>query len=116
MPVEITVGLIKQAMQKNGWAKKKFLIDGFPRNEDNFSGWNKIMGDLVDMKFVLFLDCDEDVMIERVQKRGAAQGDQKRNDDNLEVLKKRFNTFREQSMPIVDLFAAEGKVRKIDAG
>ena len=102
-------------MQKNGWNTKRFLIDGFPRNQDNEDGWNKIMGELVDMKFVLFLDCTEDKMIERVQKRGEAQGDNRRNDDNLEVLRKRFNVFREQSMPIIDLYAGQDKVRKIDA-
>ena len=32
VPVEITVNLIKKAMEKNGWSSKKFLIDGFPRN------------------------------------------------------------------------------------
>mmetsp|Transcript_12349 Transcript_12349/g.19181 ORF Transcript_12349/g.19181 Transcript_12349/m.19181 type:complete len:200 (-) Transcript_12349:24-623(-) len=115
VPVEITVGLIKQAMEKNGWNKKKYLIDGFPRSEDNQSGWVKIMGEIVDMKFVLFLDCTEDKMIERVQKRGEAQGENKRNDDNLDVLKKRFNTFKEQSMPIVDMYAKNGQVKTIDA-
>ena len=35
VPVEITVNLIKKAMEKNGWNRKKYLIDGFPRNEDN---------------------------------------------------------------------------------
>ena len=35
VPVEITVNLIKAAMQGAGWSTKKFLIDGFPRNADN---------------------------------------------------------------------------------
>ena len=35
VPVAITVNLIKKAMIKHGWRKKKYLIDGFPRNEDN---------------------------------------------------------------------------------
>ena len=32
VPVNITIKLIKIAMKQNGWASKKFLIDGFPRN------------------------------------------------------------------------------------
>ena len=40
---------------------KKFLIDGFPRNEDNLSGWNKQMGEKTDFKFVLFFECGEQV-------------------------------------------------------
>ena len=35
VPVDITVNLIKKAMQKQGWTDSKFLVDGFPRNEDN---------------------------------------------------------------------------------
>ena len=114
MPGEITVNLINKAMHKNGWSTQKFLIDGFPRSDENYKGWCDIMGDSVDMKFVIFLECSEDKMIERIMKR-SAESEVKRNDDNLDVLKKRFNTFREQSMPIVEIYRKEGKVKVIDA-
>ena len=42
VPVEITCHLIKKAMEKHGWEKCKYLVDGFPRNEDNLDGWNKV--------------------------------------------------------------------------
>ena len=44
------------------------------------------MGDSCDMKFILFLDASEEKMIERITKRGEEQGENKRNDDNIEVL------------------------------
>ena len=62
-------------MKNRGWNTKKFLIDGFPRNEENQTGWVSIMGAEVDMRFVLFLDCSEEVMIDRITKRGEASGD-----------------------------------------
>ena len=40
---------------------KKFLIDGFPRNEDNLEGWNKEMRDRAVVKCVLFFECLEEV-------------------------------------------------------
>lgn len=40
---------------------QKFLIDGFPRNADNLSGWEKQMDGKADVKFVLFLECPEEV-------------------------------------------------------
>lgn len=40
---------------------KKFVIDGFPRNEDNLDGWERQMGEKVDMRFVLFFECPEEV-------------------------------------------------------
>lgn len=41
--------------------KFRFLIDGFPRNEDNLQGWNKAMDGKADVKFVLFFDCNNEV-------------------------------------------------------
>ena len=72
MPVEITVNLIKKAMKEHGWAEKKYLIDGFPRNEDNQTGWESVMADEVDLKFLLFLDCSEETMLERIMGRAKA--------------------------------------------
>jgi UMP-CMP kinase len=93
VPVDITVKLIKDAMKKAGWAEKRFLIDGFPRNEDNQEGWVRVMGDEVNMEFVLFLDCTEDLMVARILKRASDAGENARNDDNEETLRKRFRVF-----------------------
>lgn len=41
--------------------KFRFLIDGFPRNEDNLQGWNTVMDGKADVKFVLFFDCSNEV-------------------------------------------------------
>ena len=66
VPVQITVNLIKKAMEKNGWSMKQFLIDGFPRNQDNVDGWEEVLSEHVDMRFVLFLECTEEAMICRI--------------------------------------------------
>ena len=42
-------------------AATRFLIDGFPRNQDNLEGWEREMGDKVNMTAVLFFDCSEAV-------------------------------------------------------
>ena len=102
-------------MKKHGWNQKKFLIDGFPRNEENLEGWNRLLKEDVDVKFVLFLDCTEENMIRRIQSRGEADGANRRSDDNLDVLKKRFAVFREQSLPIVELFEKSNQVKRIDS-
>lgn len=61
VPVEITCKLIQNAMEAS--AANRFLIDGFPRNKDNMIGWDTTIGDQVDLLFVLFLDCPENVCI-----------------------------------------------------
>lgn len=55
VPVAISCGLLKKAMFKS--KRDKFLIDGFPRNQDNIDGWTKDVGNYVDLQFVLFFDC-----------------------------------------------------------
>ena len=45
VPVAITVKLLANAMKKVPGGK--FLIDGFPRNEDNVTGWEDQMKDKV---------------------------------------------------------------------
>lgn len=49
LQVEITVRLLKKAMQRDG--NTKFLVDGFPRNFDNVDGWNRVMGEEVCFRF-----------------------------------------------------------------
>lgn len=46
--------------KKNG--KDKFLIDGFPRNKDNFDGWNKEMTSVATVEMVLVFKCDPEVI------------------------------------------------------
>lgn len=112
VPVEITCQLLKKGMEKNGWAASKFLIDGFPRNQDNYDGWTRVMGDLVETPFILYFDADEETMINRIMERSKTSG---RNDDTIEVLQKRFNTFKQETMPIVEKYEKEGKVKTVDA-
>lgn len=111
VPVEITCSLIEKAMQKSG--KEKFLVDGFPRNQNNLDGWTSTMSDKVQLQFVLFFDCPLEICTERCLTRGAAGSG--RSDDNLESLKKRFNTYVNETKPIIDYYEKLNLVRKIDA-
>ena len=88
-------------MEKNGWAGKKFVIDGFPRNQDNYDGWTKEIEDTVEVPFILFLDCDRETLIERIMERSRNSG---RNDDNIEILNKRLDAFSRETMPVVKLY------------
>jgi len=113
VPVEVTVGLLKKEMEAE--IKKNhriFIVDGFPRNEDNVTGWDKVMGSFADVRFVLYLDLPEEVMEKRILKRGETSG---RTDDNIESIQKRFKTFRNESYPIIQHYEKQGKVRKLEA-
>jgi UMP-CMP kinase len=152
VPVEITVTLIKNAMKEAIAAtvpKNRFLVDGFPRNEDNLHGWTKVrcfpsdlscfphgpfpdsptrtrslflsvclffpaqvMEGFANVKFVLFMDCDEETMEKRCLGRAEGQG---RSDDNVETIRKRFHTYVNSTRPIIELFEQQKLVKTIDA-
>mmetsp|Transcript_17857 Transcript_17857/g.42730 ORF Transcript_17857/g.42730 Transcript_17857/m.42730 type:complete len:557 (-) Transcript_17857:57-1727(-) len=120
VPVEITCRLLQQEMegqiaQGSSQAQARaplFLIDGFPRNLDNFQGWEAVVGESVDIKFVLYFDCDQDVMLERLMERAKSSG---RSDDNLDSINKRFKTFEQETLPVVRLLEEKGIVRHVDA-
>jgi len=113
VPMEVTVQLLENAMtdtiKSKPNAPKKFLIDGFPRKMDQALKFEEVV---CPARLVLFYDCPEDEMERRLMERGKTSG---RADDNAESIRKRFRTFIETSMPVVDHYEKEGRVVKIDA-
>lgn len=111
VPVEITCSLLEKAMTESG--KDKFLIDGFPRNQNNLDGWNNVVANKIDLQFVLFFDCPLDVCLERCIKRGASGSG--RTDDNEESLKKRCGVYINETRPIIEHYEKDNLVKRIDA-
>jgi len=91
--------------------KVNFLIDGFPRNQNNWEGWVGVVGKEAEMPIMLFFECPMEVQEQRILKRAKYSG---RSDDNLESLKKRFETYKEETMPIIKLFTDAGKCVQVD--
>ncbi|KAH0460979.1 hypothetical protein IEQ34_008554 [Dendrobium chrysotoxum] len=106
VPSEVTIKLLEKAMLENG--NDKFLIDGFPRNEENRAAFEEVTK--IEPEFVLFFDCPQEEMEKRLL--GRNQG---RDDDNIETIRKRFKVFLESSLPVVEYYNLKGKVRKVDA-
>jgi len=88
-------------------APAKFLIDGFPRKMDQALKFEEVV---CPARLVLFFDCPEEEMERRLLERGKTSG---RADDNADSIRKRFRTFVETSMPVVEHYEAEGKVIKV---
>lgn len=82
---------------------------GFPRKLDQAHAFER---SVVPSKFTLFYHCSEEVMEKRLLQRGETSG---RADDNIESIKKRFRTFVETSMPVVNEFESQDRVVKINA-
>ena len=106
VPSSVTVSLLEAAMDASG--KKQFLIDGFPRNEENRGAFESQTG--IEPKFILFFDCPEEIMERRLLGRNEG-----RTDDNIETIRKRFKVFIESSMPVVQYYEKLNKVARISA-
>ena len=98
VPAKITCGLIKKEMDIYG-KEKIFLIDGYPRNQDNIDAWEEIFGNNYILVASIILSCNEEELEKRLLERAKTSG---RIDDKIDVIKKRFKTHLEQSRPIVE--------------
>ena len=110
VPARITCELQKKCMEKNDKEYKDFLCDGFPRNEENLKFFFEVMGKDVKVLCTLFLTCPEDVCIERIKNRGGG-----RVDDNVETVKKRFESLKKETVPTVEKLKNYGPVYEINA-
>lgn len=99
VPVEISLGLLKKSIVDMKW--NRYLIDGFPRNWDNLDGWNRLMSDTCNVESVLCIECKQKELEKRILSRGESSG---RDDDNLDSLKKRFATFKKETVPVINHF------------
>jgi len=118
VPMEVTIKLLENAMRAKlqsksgpGWddGKGRFLIDGFPRKMDQAL---KFEEDVCISSLVLFFTTEEDTMLKRLLKRGETSG---REDDNIESIKKRFVTYKQATMPVIEHYGEQRKVAEIDS-
>ncbi|GFG32566.1 hypothetical protein Cfor_04707 [Coptotermes formosanus] len=111
IPPHITCSVMETAVSRS--KSSKFLFDAFPICMHNLEAWNK--GDLskkATLRFVLFLDCPQEVCERRILQRGAAGSG--RDDDVATKLGNRFKIYREQSLPVVEYFERQKLLRKVD--
>ncbi|KAH9258139.1 pyrimidine 5'-nucleotidase [Batrachochytrium salamandrivorans] len=118
VPVEITIELILKAIfsqpTPSGNKPLRILLDGFPRSNNNLDGWNRMAFDDVDTLGVLYFEVDdEQELVRRIIERGKTSG---REDDNAEVLAKRFATMKTQTVPVVQRLEQEHlPVKRVNA-
>jgi UMP-CMP kinase len=113
VPNEIVVTLLKNAMEHvtRTTGRKNFLLDGFPRSISNLEGWNEIFGREAELPKMLYFECPYAVLEKRILGRARYTG---RSDDNVESIKLRFDTFKAETLPTVELFKSKNKCVEVD--
>jgi adenylate kinase family enzyme len=113
VPNEIVVRLLKDAMERTTrtTGKRNFLIDGFPRSLSNLEAWYEVFGREAELPIMLYFECPFDVLEQRILGRARYSG---RADDNVDAMKLRFDTFKAETLPTVELFKGKGKCVELD--
>ncbi|ORX48184.1 hypothetical protein BCR36DRAFT_329858 [Piromyces finnis] len=108
VPSEITFKLLKNALLNNKGAPG-YLIDGFPRSLEQALEFEN---SICKSDATLFFNCPLDILEQRLLERGKTSG---RADDNIDTIKKRFKTFEETSMPVIDYYKKKNQCEEIDS-
>ena len=114
VPDAVSVGVIKTAMEHltRTTGRNNFLLDGFPRSLGNLEAWKQVF-DISDGELpkMLYFECPYEELEKRILGRAKFSG---RDDDNVESLKVRFDTFKAQTLPTVEYFKNLGLCAEID--
>ena len=89
----------------------RFLLDGFPRT---LAQAHALTGALAqsgrELTAVIFVDAPDETVIERIA--GRADG---RDDDDVDTVRRRLQLFHASTAPVIDHYAREGRLHRIDA-
>jgi adenylate kinase len=100
LPSSTIMALMKKQVSKLPGAF--VALDGFPRSIENYHDFDRICGA---PEFAIYIDVPDDVMMERILKRGKDSG---RVDDNEDTGRKRLHTFHSMGKPTLEALQASG--------
>ena len=108
---KIVNNLIKKLVfDKN--KKGKLIFDGYPRTLDqakNLDSWLTDSNQKID--FIFFLNVNKDTIIQRIKKRKIIE---KRNDDDLDTILRRYDTYMETTKPVLNYYSINSNFNEID--
>ena len=111
VPDSLTNELIRDRLSQAD-AEAGFLIDGYPRTNDQVNELDDILGSqhrILDAVILLVADTDE--LVRRLLKRAQEQG---RADDTEDVIRHRQNVYLDQTQPLVEIYSARDLVVEIN--
>lgn len=97
---DLMVRLVQEKIEKNNYAGR-YLLDGFPRGQENMDVWERVMSNWVDLKSVVYFDCTLEELKRRLLERGKTSG---RSDDCEEAIVKRLNIFDDYTQPVLSFY------------
>jgi adenylate kinase len=110
---DIILGMIGERLSSAECANG-VILDGFPRTIEQAKGLDSMLAEMgLHVDHVIEMKVDENILADRIKKR-AQESEQVRDDDNVEVLKKRLKVYHENTAPIIPYYKDGGKVSVVD--
>ena len=108
---EIVNKLIKNTIF-NPEKKNKLIFDGYPRSLSQAKNLDLLL-DSTNQKidFIFFLNVNKDTIIKRIERRKILE---KRPDDDLKTILKRYDTYMETTRPVLDFYSSRSYFYEID--
>ncbi len=108
---EIVNELIKNEIF-NPLNKNKLIFDGYPRSLSQAKNLDSLLNDSNQkIDFIFFLNVKKETIINRIEKRKLLE---KRTDDNLTTILKRYDTYMETTKPVLDFYSKKANFYEID--
>ena len=115
VPDELTIKIWHNALNAYvalSWYKPRedlLVLDGMPRNVEQTG----LIGDYVDILKIIHMECsDEEDMIHRIKRRAIREN--RRDDAKEDVVRQRFEVYRETTVPILEQYPKE-MISTVDA-
>ena len=108
---EIVNNLIKNTLSDPN-KKNKLIFDGYPRSLSQAKNLDLLL-DSTNQKidFIFFLNVNKETIIERIKKRKTLE---KRSDDDLGVILKRYDTYMSTTKPVLDFYSKNPNFYELD--
>jgi adenylate kinase len=111
VPDDIVIRELQHTVKKN-CDRSGFVFDGFPRTLNQAEMLdNMLICNEMPVNIVISVDVREDELLKRLLGRAEDSG---RSDDNEEVIWKRIEVYKSQSLPLVSYYSKQGKLVRIN--
>ena len=92
--------------------KNKLIFDGYPRSLNQAKNLDLLLNSSKQkIDYIFFLNVKKDTIIKRIEKRKILE---KRADDNLNTILKRYDTYMETTKPVLDFYKKDSGFYEID--
>jgi adenylate kinase len=110
VPDKVVLQIVQDSLQQG--AKTGWILDGFPRNEQQAIALEKILAKLKQKEYcVIYFEVPDSTLIERIAGRYTEGG---RNDDEASVVPNRLRVYREQTSPLIEFYTQRKILKSID--